>query len=156
VKKTSKELLFERMHTVGGMPLKEFSIETTRPEQTEFKNLIDFLGNSKGYDIYFHTTRNEGIAKEICQNGFQYKTFEKTTDPIINVVGLIYMLGIRKQYGNFTIIIEMKNTIDYYAISKRSGVDEEGDEIFILPPQYIKGYYDRTTKEIYPNPLFKN
>lgn len=33
--------------------------------------------------------------------------------------------------------------------------DDEDEEVFILPPQYIKGYFDRTTNEIFTNPLFK-
>lgn len=143
------------MHTVGGMPLKEFSVKITTPEQTQYQNLINFVGESEGYLTYLHTTNNEQIAKEICQKGFQYRTFEKTTDLVNNVDGLVYMLGIRNPYGNYTVIIEIKNTIqDYDAISKKS-IDEEGEEVFILPPQYIKGYYNRTTRQSTPNPLFR-
>jgi len=154
VNKSNRQLLFERMNKVGGMPLKEFSLETAET-QTEYQNLIQFIGESSGYYIYLHTTNSTENAVSICQNGFRYIEFDKTTDYVNNVDGLIYMLGIRKPYGNFTIIMQISASIKDYDMISTKGVDEEGEEIFILPPQYIKGYYDRTTKKVYPNSLFK-
>lgn len=151
--KTSKELLFERMHTIGGMPLKEFDTVIS-PNSAKYQELINFIGNSTGYLIYLHTTNSEEVAKSICSKGFQFEDFPKTTDYIGNADGLIYMLNIRASYGNFTIIIQLRNGVNPESISKKS-TDGDGEEIFILPPQYIKGYYDRATKKIYSNPQFK-
>ena len=155
MKKDNRQRLFEMMNKVGGMTLTEFSL-ATRETQNEYRNLIDFIDESLGYSNYLHTTSSETNAKSICNNGFRFEIFQKTTDYISNVDGLVYMLMIREPYGKFTVIIQIKSGIkDYESISEKT-TNDEGDEMFILPPQYIKGYYNRTTKEIYSNPLFKN
>jgi hypothetical protein len=152
--KNNKQRLFEMMNRVSNMPLKEFDV-TTEKNQSEYQNLINFIGVSKGYSNYLHTTDTVENAQSICKTGLRFEIFQKTADYIFNVIGLIYMLGIRKDYGNYTVIIQIKGNIkDIESVSKR-GHDENGDEIFVLPPQYIKGYYDRITKEIFVNPLFK-
>jgi hypothetical protein len=119
------------------------------------QNLIDFVGEFKGYSIYLHTTDTVEKAKSICENGLRFLQFEKTTDSINNIVALIYMANIREPFGNFTVVIQISRHItDYEAISKKV-YDEDEEEIFIFPPQYIKGYYDRTTYGIFANPLFR-
>ena len=155
MKEDNRQRLFEMMNKVGGMTLTEFSVDIRNEQQEKFKNLIEFIGESQGYNNFLHTTKTEENAKSICQNGFRFEIFHKTVDFINNVDGLIYMLSIRQPYGNFTIIIQINNSIrDYESISQKT-IDEEGNEIFIFPPQYIKGYYNRLTREIFPNPLFK-
>lgn len=150
----NKQRLFEMMNRVGGMPLKEFDI-TPEENQAGYLNLINFIGESKGYSNYLHTTQTEENAKSICETGLRFEIFQKTVDYVYNIVGLIYMLSIREPYGNFTVIIQIKGNIKNVESISKKGHNENGDEIFVLPPQYIKGYYDRTTKEIFANPLFK-
>jgi hypothetical protein len=152
--KDNKQRLFEMMNSVGGMPIKEFDI-TPEENQAEYQNLINFIGESKGYSNYLHTTQTVENAKSICETGLRFEIFQKTVDYVLTVIGLIYMLSIRKAYGNYTIIIQIRSSIkDVESISKKTQ-NEYGDEIFVLPPQYIKGYYNRTTKELFTNPLFK-
>ena len=155
MKKTNKKLLFEMMHKVGGMPLKEFNTEINNNGQEQYQNLINFIGIAENYFTYLHTTDSENNAKSICQNGFRFETFSKTVDYITDVVGLVYMLNIRKPYGNYTIIIQVNSTIENYESISEKSYDEDENEVFILPPQYIKGYYNRTTNVIVPNSLFK-
>ena len=154
--KNNKQRLFEMMNKVSGMPINEFDITPNENQnQNEYQNLIDFIGESKGYSNYLHTTQTAENAKSICETGLRFEIFQKTVDAIVNVVGLIYMLSIRVAYGKFTIIIQISDNIhDYESVCKKTQ-NEYGDEIFILPPQYIKGYYDRTTREIFTNPLFR-
>jgi len=155
VKKDNRQRLFEMMNKVGGMTLTEFSTELKYDEHEKYRNLIEFIGESQGYDNFLHTTKTEENAKSICQNGFRFEQFQKTTDYIGNVDALVYMLYVRQAYGNFTVIIQISHSLqDYESISEKT-TDDEDNEIFILPPQYIKGYYNRTTKEIFPNQLFK-
>ena len=143
------------MNKVGGMTLTEFSTESKYDYENKYQNLIEFIGESQGYNNFLHTTKTEENTKSICQNGFRFELFQKTTDYVGNVAALVYMLSIRQPYGNFTIIIQISSSIrDYESISEMT-TDDEGNEIFILPPQYVKGYYNRTTREIFPNPLFK-
>jgi hypothetical protein len=143
--------LFERLYIKGNMLLGVF--ETVIPK--EYQNLIDFIGEFKGNSTYLHTTETVESVKSICEIGLNFEDFGKTTDYIHDIVGLIYMLSIRKRYGNYTLIIQMNKNIEnsYESISKKER-NGNGDEIYILPPQYIKGYYDRTTKAVFANPLF--
>jgi hypothetical protein len=145
------EQLFERLH-IKGNTLEGVS-ETVIPK--EYQNLIDFIGEFNACSTYLHTTETIENAKSICENGLNCEEFGKTTDYVHDISGLIYMLIIRKDYGNFTLIIQLNKNIEnsYESICKKEH-NENGDEIFVLPPQYIKGYYDRTTKEIFANLLF--
>jgi len=154
VKGNNRQRLFEMMNKVGGMTLTEFSTESKYDDQEKYRNLIEFIGESQGYDNFLHTTKTEENAKSICQNGFRFEQFQKTTDYVGNVPALVYMLYIRQPYGNFTIIVQISHSLhDYESISEKT-TDEDDNEIFILPAQYIKGYYNRITREIFPNPLF--
>jgi hypothetical protein len=152
--KNEKQRLFEMMNKVGGMPINEFDI-TSEENQSKYENLINFIGESQGYSFYLHTTNSEENAKSICQTGLRFEIFQKTADYINNVNGLVYMLDIRKPYGNFTIIIQINSSIKNYESVSKKNTNENGEEIFILPPEYIKGYYDRTTRKIFANSSFK-
>jgi hypothetical protein len=151
VKKYNKQLLFERMHTVGGMPIKEFEVRNSEKHQ----DLVRFIGESIGYLTYLHTTDTIEKAKSICNTGLRFEIFQKTVDLVNNVDSLEYILMIRKPYGNFTVVIQISKSIKNYESISKESTDEEGNEIFVLPPQHIRGYYDRTTKEIFANPLFR-
>jgi len=152
---TFKPRLNEDLDFNDTISLKEFNFDIAE-RQVEFQNLINFIGKDNGYKNYLHTTDNIENAKTICQNGLIYNQFEKTTDYVYDPSSIIYMLGIRKAYGNYTVIIQIKpNDIKNLNTICQMDVDEDGDEIYTLPPEYVKGYYDRTTKEIYPNPLFR-
>jgi hypothetical protein len=122
---------------------------------TKYQNLVDFIGEAKGYFSFLHTTNTVEKAKSICENGFQFKQFDKTSDYICDIVTLAHNLNIRKHYGDLTIIIQISNRISNYEAISEKEYDETGEELFILPPQFIKGYYHRITNEIFANPLFK-
>jgi len=133
--------------------IESFNATTT---DNRYKNLIEFIGKPSyyGYLTYLHTTNSVDNANSICKNGLKFEEFRSTTDEVNDEISLIYKLLIRKQYGNFTIIIQINENIrdmSYESISQPSD-----EETFILPPQYIRGYYNRETKEIVENPLFKN
>ena len=107
MKKSNKELLFERMHTVGGMPLKEFADVITKSRFPEF---VKFIDNTSGYYIFFHTTNTVEKAKKICTNGFQFQVFDKTTDYVSHIEDIDYLISMRKAYGNFIVVIQIRNT----------------------------------------------
>jgi len=155
VNPTFKPRLNENLNIENVIPLKEYDFNSIE-RQVEFQNLINFIGEPNGYKNYLHTTDSIENAKAICQNGLIYDQFEKTTDYVYDSSSIIYMLGIRKAYGNYTVIIQIKpNDVKNLNTINQISTDEDGDEIYTLPPEYIKGYYDRTIKKIYPNPLFR-
>jgi hypothetical protein len=121
----------------------------------KYLTLLEFISNCDQNFCFLHTTNSLEKAESICHNGFVYSQFDKTTDYVCDIITLAYMLNIRKHYGDFTIVIQIDHSITNYAEISIKEYDVEGEEIFILPPQYIKGYYNRTNHEIIPNPLFK-
>jgi hypothetical protein len=157
--KNDRQRLFEVMGKLDKTfkAINEFDLSTVQRTDAYY-NIVEFIGESIGYSNYLHTTNSEEIAKLICSNGFKFEIFQKTTDFVNNIEGLKYRLNIRKVYGNFTVIFQINRSIpnDYESISKKlTEKGEENADIFLLPPQYIKGYFNRTTKEIFANPSFK-
>jgi hypothetical protein len=120
-----------------------------------YKQLIAFICEEAGYFSFLHTTNTVEKARSICNSGFQFKKFDKTSDYVCDAVSLAYMLNIRKHYGDFTVIIQINKNISHYEEISQMEYDDEDEEVFILPPQYVKGFYNRITNEIYANPLFK-
>ena len=141
------------------------------------KKIMDFLEFDEVKFICFsHRTHSEDIARKIMQEGFEFAdAIQSTTDIIINdEVVLKYYYNMRRNYGNYNIIICIANEIyDFYLeklksspVGKKYSVeeiitdhspryDEERDQtIYILPRQYVKGFYNEETAEIFPNPEF--
>lgn len=141
------------------MPLREFELSSN---DAQYDNLVHFIGESNGqltyltgYLTYLHTTDKVETCESICRNGFVFEIFEKTTDYVHDIASLRYMLSIRRHYGDYTIVIQISKEItDYESISRKT-IDDNGSELFILPPHYIKGYYNRISSGIVHNPLFR-
>jgi hypothetical protein len=123
--------------------------------KTKYQNLVDFICEDPGYFSFLHTTDTIEKAKSICENGFRFKKFDKTSDYVCDAVTLTYMLNIRKHYGDFTVILQISKDTPHYEKISEMEYDDEGEEVFVLPPQYIKGYYNRITNEIVANSLFE-
>ena len=123
-------------------------------DDERYKNLIDFIKKPGHHLTYLRTTDSIENAIVICKQGLIFEDFRNTTDYVPDVVSLIYMLLIRKQYGNYTVIIQINEDIKDRTYEEISGPN--GEEGFILPPEYIRGYYNRKTEEIFENPLFGN
>lgn len=120
----------------------------------KYQELIDFIMDCNNCTSYLHTTGSLENAQSICSNGFVYNQFDKTTDYVCDMVTLAHNLNLRKHYGDYTIIIQINRKItSYNSISARE-YDVEGEEVYVLPPRYIKGFYNRHTHEIFLNPLF--
>lgn len=122
---------------------------------TRYQDLVDFICDSKGYFNFLHTTDTFEKALSICENGFMFKKFDKTSVFVCDSISLAYMLNIRKHYGDYTVIIQISTHISNYESISNMEYDEDGEEVFTLPPQYIKGYFNRVTSEIFANPFFK-
>jgi len=141
------------------------------------KQILDFIDYDEiKFICLSHRTNSEEIAKKIMQEGFEFaEAIQSTTDFLVNdEVVLKYYYNLRRNYGEYNIIICIANEIyDYYLgklkdspngktytveeilTEKEGWYDEERDQnIFILPKQFIKGYYNEETSEIVKNPHF--
>lgn len=122
--------------------------------------------------IFLHNTRTEAIAKKIVEEGFTFQNqLYYSTDRINpkDSVEISYFLVERKDYGDFTIIIEISRSLfkkvcaiaeesdhhfeDILSISEPIYGDDD-EYIYTLSPHYIRGYYNNKTGDLVTNPLF--
>ena len=136
----------------------------------------DILANILSEDIssiiFLHNTRNEEIARCILKKGFQFEEQLAYSADRVNAgdaVEINYFLVERKEYGKYTIIIEIDKELfrKYNYLAERSDMHLEdlitvtapelsdNDEyIYTLAHYYIKGYLDNNTGKFYENKEF--
>ncbi|MFC2137544.1 hypothetical protein ACFLTE_05150 [Bacteroidota bacterium] len=141
------------------------------------RKILDFIDYDEIKFICFsHRTNSEEIARKIMEEGFEFaEAIQSTTDFLVNdEVVLKYYYNLRRNYGEYNIIICIANEVyDYYLgqlknspngkmytveellTEREPRYDEERDQtIFLLPKQFIKGFYNEETAEITKNPDF--
>ncbi len=138
------------------------------------EKLEEFLfEDAENVVLYTHRTKSDLIASRIMRNGFYYcDLFQKTTDPLVDdPVHFRYWQALRKNYGDFVVVIgidlELRlNCLNYLnnkglqdmeveqLLSRHTYNSKNQEDYFLLPVQYIKGYYNYVTGEIVKNPLY--
>lgn len=124
--------------------------------------------------LFLHYTAKESVARKIIRDGFKFvNSFYKTAENIYNdELFLIHRHHEHKQYGEYVIVIciskeiynhyseklnklRAKNTaVEQILTEKDSYTDENSDEIYTLPKQFIKGYFNYIEGSIVKNPDF--
>ncbi len=124
--------------------------------------------------IFIHYTKDENIAKRIVGEGFQFvESFYKTAERVTrDKLDLIYKHSLHKHYGRYIIVIIIsKKVYNYYTqellkikakniqveqilTERQPFLNENLDHIFTLPSQFIKGYVNYDSGEIFQNPDF--
>jgi hypothetical protein len=131
-------------------------------------------------DCYFflHNTKDPDIVEKIMNEGFIFERQLSHSTDIINPaepVEINYFLLLRKEYGNYTVIIAIpKITYDNYSgIANSTNVSIEdimsitkpycGDNdelVYTVSPKHVLGYFDDSTSEFFRNknwdPFFNN
>jgi hypothetical protein len=139
------------------------------------ENTISFISeNESSQKVFMHYTRDESDALKIMKEGFLFaESFYRTALPVTgDILDMRIKHSSRKYFGDYLIVICIDNKIvDHYArMLELEGVknhtfeniltelppqrNENGDQIFRLPPQFIKGYINHRTAEIVKNPSF--
>ena len=139
------------------------------------RKFSDFLfENDEEIKLFLHYTAKENVADKILKEGFKFvNSFYKTAEYIYNdELYLIHRHHEHKQYGHYVIVICIaKDKYNYYSeeLSKRkakniaveqlltekpSYIDENSDEVYIFPKQFIKGYFNYIEGTIVKNPEF--
>jgi hypothetical protein len=133
----------------------------TMIDHFDVQKLMSFIGESESDNTYLHNTGNLGAVKGILSEGFWFpETLHKTTDRVNpqDVIEMNCWDGSRHQYGPLTVVIQInKNHLKKYGeegLSKGSFENDDGDTTYILPEQFVKGYFNRGTNEGYLNPRF--
>lgn len=130
--------------------------------------------NDKKTKLFLHYTPRQDVANKILKEGFKFvNSFYKTAEYIYNDdLYLVHRHHEHKQYGHYVIVICIsKDTYDHYSnelgqlraknisveqiLTKTpSYKDENSDDIYICPKQFIKGYFNYTNGTITTNPEF--
>ena len=134
--------------------------------------LQEFLGLEMNMSKFIHQTPTQELAKQIINEGFEFENhLMHTTDQVsgFDLVELNYFLMIRRNYGQFTIVIIIADELINYLIqiirdrnihyseilSKTLPMYKSEDTPFYtLPEQFIKGYFNQITLERILNPKF--
>ncbi len=137
-------------------------------------NILNFLIENKNCRTFVHYTKGSDTAQQIINEGFRFAvSFHKTAEPISSdQIDLIYKHNLHKYFGNYIIVICISRKVyQYYenelnklaqtninveqVITETEPVlDENMDEIYTLPSQYVKGYVNYESGEIVNNPDF--
>lgn len=145
-----------------------------KPSKIFEDNIQDFILKDEETEIlYVHYTKNQDIAQKICDEGFIFAdSFHKTAELVTSdKLDFVYKHYLRRQFGNFVLIIAIgKEVYNHYqniikqsnkivnveqVISKKlKDSDENSDEVFRLPKDFIKGYINSETGEIFINANF--
>lgn len=130
--------------------------------------------NENETKIFLHYTKEKSVADLIIDEGFKFsESFYKTAENIHNdKIAFVYKHNLRKHFGKYIIIIVISKDIwDYYSkelsrisksnlyvehiLSKRIKCkNEDTDNLYLFPYQFIKGYIDNETGEIVKNQKF--
>lgn len=143
---------------------------TTLLESSVQKFLLEDESRCK---LFIHYTRDEEVAKNIFSEGFYFvDSFHKTAEAVTNdQISLIYKHYLHKNYGKFIIILSIsKEVYNYYTeeIGKSKKVvnveqllsemppcvNENDDEVYLLPSQFVKGYINLETGNTVRNPNY--
>ncbi|MBS0010097.1 MAG: hypothetical protein KFF49_01720 [Bacteroidales bacterium] len=134
--------------------------------------LASILENDSDCILFLHNTRDEDTAKQIMNAGFRFEEqLTYSTDRInpLDTVEINYFLVERKEYGKYTVIIEIdKNLFRKYnsmaeneklhfeeLLSVTPPVLSDNEEyIYTLANSYVKGYLDITSGKFYSNKDF--
>lgn len=139
------------------------------------KNLTsfqEFVGLDINMSKFIHQTPTKELAERIINEGLGFENhLMHTTDQIsgFDLVELNYFLMIRRNYGQFTIVIVIADELieELIQIIKDSNIhfseilsktppryNTDDTPVYLLPEQFIKGYFNQKTLEKTFNPKF--
>lgn len=134
--------------------------------------LKEVIGINNQLVTFLHNAPDEVTAQNIIEHGFKFLShIDYTTDIVSGKddVTISYFSLIRNAYGDYTIVIQIdkaiiekySNLIDdhHFHYSTVLTIDEpepsnDGDLIYLLSPNFVKGYVHAKTGLFTANPRF--
>ncbi|MEA1887725.1 MAG: hypothetical protein U9N72_11005 [Bacteroidota bacterium] len=131
--------------------------------------LVSILARDADRILFLHNTRDEDTAREIMNKGFQFEDqLTYSTDRINpkDIVEINYFLVERKEYGKYTVIIEIDRALykKYNKLIENSDIhfeelttitkpvlSDNDENIYTLSHHYVKGYLDILTGKFIEN-----
>ncbi len=122
--------------------------------------------------VFLHNTSSEALARKIMEEGFRFVnhlTYSCDQVSASDLVQLRYFTILRRSYGEYTIVLCVgKELVEEYSNHLRGTpfhfsevlayhppvINEDGDPLFIMPPHFVKGYFNQQTGAGVLNPKF--
>ncbi len=132
----------------------------------------DFISGDDKLYTFLHNTETEEMARRIMEEGLHFENHLLNTSDHVSgsdLVELNYFRMIRKFYGNYTVVIQinaplvedfsrrLKETRYHFseALSKtRPSYTKDENPVYVLPEQFVRGYFDHIRKTGIDNPRF--
>ncbi len=136
------------------------------------RHFRDFIGGSDRLFTFLHNTDTEERARRILREGLVFENHLLHTSDHVSGTDLIelnYFRMIRRFYGDYTVVIQIDSRLvedfsrrlrhtSYHfseALSKtRPTYTREDNPVYILPEEFIRGYFDHHTLTGHSNPRF--
>jgi hypothetical protein len=144
--------------------------------QNDFSETIllfrDFIRGDEKLYTFLHNTDTEEMARHIMKHGLLFENHLLNTSDHVSGTDLVELNNfrmIRKYYGNYTIVIQissrlvedfsrrLKETHYHFseALSKtRPSYNKEENPVYVLPEQFVRGYFDHLQNKGVDNPRF--
>jgi len=140
-------------------------------------DIYDFLfGSKEDVKIYLHYTRTKVVANDILDGGFKFvNSFYKTAELVFNdKLYLIHRHNEHKQFGEYVIVISISKKIFNHYTQELSKIkaknvaveqvltevpnytDDNSEEVYTCPKQYIKGYFNYIDGTIIRNSAYNS
>ncbi|OFX88853.1 MAG: hypothetical protein A2W99_05135 [Bacteroidetes bacterium GWF2_33_16] len=140
-------------------------------------DIYEFLfGDKEDVKIYLHYTRTKAVANEILDGGFKFvNSFYKTAELVFNdKLYLIHRHNEHKQFGEYVIVISISKKIFNHYTQELSKIkakniaveqvltevphytDDNSEEVYTCPRQFIKGYFNYLDGTIIRNSDFNS
>ncbi len=134
--------------------------------------LTKMIGNDENVLTFLHNTNTEETAVRILRKGFRFVShLEYTTDMVSlrDPLTIEYFTMTRKMYGSYTIIIQISRDMAkkytkllegvnhhfYEALTIKEPVkNSDGEFMYKLAPQFIKGYVNIEEDTFITNSIF--
>lgn len=134
--------------------------------------IISLLENDKNCIVFLHNTKHEETAKMIMCEGFLFEeqlTYSCDRVNPLDLVEINYFLVERKEYGKFTIVIQISRdifnklnmaaeaadlTIEELLTISKPVLSDNDEYIYKLDPHFIKGYFDIKSGKFRSNKKF--
>lgn len=170
--KFSKQEMNSMMDTIRDSNIS--SQYTTRDKLLNPETMDFIFSDDSNVKLFMHYTKEKVVANKILDEGFEFAySFYKTAEMVIkDKLDLSYKHNRHKQYGKYVIVLGIsKKIFDLYSKEidkfkstnilveqiltlKPPYLNDNSEEIYTLPPQYVKGYLNYSTGEIIENPEY--
>lgn len=134
--------------------------------------LVKILSGVDDSILFLHITNHLETAKAIMEQGFRFESQLTYSTDRVNAgdpVEINYFLVERKEYGDYTIIIQIDKSLfgQYSRLAEAAKlhfeeiftisvpvISDNDEYIYTLSPRYIRGVFNKKTGEMIENPDF--